>query len=101
VKSAFLTDLVNGTFGDPCLYVEIAWEGRALLFDLGVNQGLAPRRLLKVSEAFVSHAHINHFIGFDNLMRRRLAHEEPLRLFGPPELSQRVTESAFPGETAP
>lgn len=91
MKSAFLTDLVNGKFGDPCLYVEIAWEARALLFDLGANERLAPRRLLKVSDAFVSHAHINHFIGFDNLMRRRLAHAEPLRLFGPPELSQRVT----------
>jgi len=90
VNSALRANLVNGRFGDPCLYVDIVWEGRAIVFDLGANDCLAPRRLLKISDAFVSHAHLNHFIGFDNLLRRRLAHAAPLRLYGPPEMGERV-----------
>jgi ribonuclease Z len=80
---SFLPRPVNGPFGDPGLFIPFQFQRRAILFDLGDNGGLAPRDLLKVSHAFVSHTHMDHFIGFDRLLRRLLGREKDLHLFGP------------------
>jgi len=80
----FQPKLVNGPAGDPALFVELAGEGRALLFDLGRVDRLRPAELLRVSDVFVTHAHIDHFIGFDHLLRISLGHDKRLRFFGPP-----------------
>jgi len=76
--------LVNPPWGDPALYVEVLWEHRALLFDLGEVDKIRPAKLLKVSHAFVSHTHIDHFIGFDTLLRLMLNRQKALKIFGPP-----------------
>jgi ribonuclease Z len=76
--------MVNAPFDDPALYVEILWEHRALLFDLGDLGNLRPSKALKVSHAFVSHTHIDHFIGFDALLRVMLNREKILKIYGPP-----------------
>lgn len=83
MKPSFHTRLLNGPFEDPGLYIRLLREGRALLFDLGFTTNLSVRDILKVSDVFVSHAHIDHFIGFDNILRFLLKREAPLRLFGP------------------
>lgn len=83
MKPSFHTRLLNGPFEDPGLYIRLLREGRALLFDLGFTTNLSVRDVLKVSDVFVSHAHIDHFIGFDNILRILLKREKPLRLFGP------------------
>jgi ribonuclease Z len=74
---------VSGPFGDPVVYVRILRENRSLLFDLGDIGSLGPGSLLKVSDVFVTHTHIDHFIGFDILLRMCLRRPEPLRVFGP------------------
>ena len=61
--------LLNQPFGDPALYVRMANEKKALLFDLGDISCLSPGELIKVSHAFVSHTHMDHFVGFDHLVR--------------------------------
>lgn len=76
--------MLNAPFGDPALFVEVLWERRALLFDLGDFPGIRPAKLLKVSHAFVSHTHIDHFIGFDALLRLMLNREKVLKIYGPP-----------------
>lgn len=81
---AFAARLVNGPFGDPGLYIDLHWEGRSLLFDLGHNDALPAAEMLRVSHVFVSHCHIDHFIGFDRLLRLFLARDKKLHLFGPP-----------------
>ena len=63
----FLPRLVNGPFEDPALFIPFQFERRALIFDLGDISRLAPRDLLKTSHAFVTHAHMDHFIGFDTV----------------------------------
>jgi len=66
------------------LFVDCLFEHRALLFDLGDIRALPPRKLLRISHVFVSHAHMDHFIGFDWLLRILLGREKDLQLFGPP-----------------
>ena len=79
----FLPRLVNGPFEDPALFIPFQFERRALIFDLGDISRLAPRDLLKISHAFVTHAHMDHFIGFDHLLRCLLGRETDLSLYGP------------------
>jgi ribonuclease Z len=79
----FSPRLLNGPFEDPVLFISFHYERRAMLFDLGRLDRLAVRDILKLSDVFVSHTHIDHFIGFDHLLRCSLNREEKLRLYGP------------------
>jgi ribonuclease Z len=91
VKSAFLARLVNGPFGDPGLHVSLRWRGTALQLDLGRLDRMPAAELLKLTHAFVSHTHLDHFIGFDRLLRLFLARDAELSLFGPPGIIGNVT----------
>lgn len=84
MKPLLHAEFVNSPFEDPALFVEILWEHRALLFDLGEIGAFRPAKLLKISHAFVSHTHIDHFVGFDTLVRLMLNREKALKIFGPP-----------------
>ena len=87
---AFVPQLVNDPLGDPALYVGLPWERRGLLLDLGALESLSAAHILKVTEVFVSHTHVDHFIGFDHLLRVVLGRDRRLRLFGPPGLRGQV-----------
>lgn len=90
MNPSFSSYLVNDNFGDPGVYVEVRWSKRALLFDLGHNDSLGPTRLLRANDIFVSHTHMDHFIGFDAVVRVALGRGKTLRLFGPPGLIENV-----------
>lgn len=76
--------LVNEAFGDPGLYVDFRDERRALLFDLGDIAALPPRKLMRLSHVFVTHTHMDHFAGFDPLLRVLLGRKDALTLVGGP-----------------
>lgn len=82
--------LVNGRFGDPCLFVEMLHRRGALLFDLGDLAPLSARDLLRVGHIFVSHAHIDHFIGFDALLRVLVGRARTIEMVGPPGFCDRI-----------
>ncbi|QID16158.1 ribonuclease Z [Nitrogeniibacter mangrovi] len=76
--------LVNDVFGDPGLYVDVREARRALLFDLGELRPLWPRHLMRLSHVFVTHTHMDHFAGFDHLLRVILGRKPALVLTGGP-----------------
>lgn len=82
--------LVNGPWGDPALYVRIRWARRALLFDLGSLNSLPPGELLRISDVLVSHTHLDHFVGFDHLLRTVLGRDRALNIYGPPGIIDNV-----------
>ena len=90
MRPLFHPSLVNGRYGDPTVYVETLFEKRSLLFDVGEIASLAPRRIRRIDQIFVSHAHIDHFIGFDHLLRLLVGHEKSVQLFGPSGFAKRV-----------
>lgn len=75
--------LVNGRSGDPALYIETQFANRAILFDIGDIGALSPRKILRLDHVFVSHVHIDHFFGFDRLLRLLVGREKEVALYGP------------------
>ena len=90
MKSGIEPALINDPFGDPGLLVQFLLQKRALLFDLGDLSALSNGALLKVSHVFVSHTHIDHFIGFDRLLRSLFGREKTVTIFGPKNIIQNV-----------
>jgi ribonuclease Z len=90
MRHAFDARLIHDRFGDPGLYVDLALSGRALLFDLPPLVPLSPGELLKPDLVCVSHAHMDHFSGFDELLRVRFGRPETLSFLGPARLAERV-----------
>lgn len=90
MRPSFHPSLVNGRFGDPALYVEALHQRDALLFDMGDLTPLSPRDLLRVSHVFVSHTHIDHFIGFDALLRICVGRDKRIEMVGPAGFIERV-----------
>lgn len=90
MKATFRQRLLNDPFGDPCLYVRTAREKRALIFDLGDIRCLSPAELHKITDAFITHTHIDHFIGFDILLRIVLRRDVPLNIYGPSSIIKNV-----------
>ena len=83
--------LLNPPFGDPALYVKLQGEGTALLFDLGDISRVSAGLLFKITEVFISHTHIDHFVGIDHLLRLNLARDRILHLYGPPGIIVNMT----------
>jgi ribonuclease Z len=90
MKPLFHPALVNSPFGDPGLYIDFLFERRGILFDMGDLSRLPARKLLRVSHIFVSHTHLDHFIGFDQLVRVCLGRDKTLHLYGPPGFVDQV-----------
>ena len=90
MRPSFHPRLINDPFSDPGLFVPFMYQNRALMFDLGDLHNLSPRDLLKVTHIFVTHTHIDHFIGFDSLLRLLLGREKEPHIFGPPAFLAQV-----------
>ncbi|MGY4501836.1 ribonuclease Z [Bradyrhizobium sp. GM24.11] len=70
--------------------METLFEKHSLLFDVGEIASLSARKIRRVDQIFVSHAHIDHFVGFDHLLRLLVGHEKTVQLYGPAGFAERV-----------
>lgn len=83
MKPVFHHKAVNSPFDDPVVYVRVLRERMAILLDAGDLASLSQRDVQKVRHVLVTHMHIDHFVGFDMLLRILLPRTEPLFLYGP------------------
>lgn len=79
-----------GLFDDPVLYLKIRPMGRAMLFDCGRIHHLAKRVLKSIDALFVSHAHMDHFMGIDTFIRNIHVSPRTIELYGPPGIAARL-----------
>ncbi len=83
MRPIFDAMLVNRPLGDPGVLIDLKFERRAILFDIGDITALPTRKLLRVRDVFVSHTHMDHFAGFDHLLRVCLGRDAGVSLYGP------------------
>lgn len=90
MAKTFDLTFINGYAGDPAVLVHIQKTGENLLLDCGLLGSAKSRDLLKVQHLFVSHTHVDHFIGFDRLIRLNIPHGRKLHVYGPEHIIQQV-----------
>jgi ribonuclease Z len=83
IRTASEMRLLNGSTGDPVLYVDYPASHNALLFDAGDNASLPLEKLADLTAVFVTHHHVDHFIGFDRIVRATIDSDKTLSVFGP------------------
>ncbi|MCM2360015.1 MAG: MBL fold metallo-hydrolase [Geobacteraceae bacterium] len=77
----------SGLLDDPVLYLHVRPTGRACLLDCGQIHHLAKRVLRSVDALFVSHAHMDHFMGFDTFIRNNHVSPRTFDIYGPPGIA--------------
>ena len=90
MRTALDPRLVDPSGFEPGLVVDVRDERRALLFDLGEIDRLAPRLLLRATHAFVTHAHMDHFAGFDHWLATVLGRMPGMTVWGGPGFVDKV-----------
>lgn len=79
-----------GLIDDPCLIVRDRPIHASIMLDCGSLSHLAKREMKPVRAIFVSHAHMDHFMGFDTFLRQTHASPRQVELYGPPGIADRV-----------
>lgn len=82
--------LVNRKDQDPALLVEREGVGDFVLFDCGSIDRIPKSDLLRISHVFVTHTHIDHFVGFDRLLRNTLGSASTISVWGPGGITANV-----------
>ena len=80
----------SGLLDDPVLYLFVRPLGKALLFDCGQIHHLAKRVVKSVTAVFITHPHMDHFMGIDTLIRHNHVAPKTIDIFGPPGISRRM-----------
>ena len=90
MRTVFHPFLPNGPTGDPVVWIDLLDEGSSVLLDLGDLSAIPNRKLMRVDRVVVTHTHMDHFIGFDHLLRLLLRRERELVVTGPPGFCDQV-----------
>jgi ribonuclease Z len=90
MRPSFIPRLVNTELFDPIVYVCMLNEKKAIMFDCGRIEGLTNREILALDAIFVSHTHMDHFIGIDQVLRIILHREKPMHIYGPRDITSKM-----------
>lgn len=90
MKYNFIIKQVNSPFEDTAFFVRNTYKTESMLFDCGKIGALNNSEVLSISEIFISHTHIDHFYGFDRILRGTLLSGKKIRVFGPPGIIKNV-----------
>lgn len=90
IKNNFKVKQVNSPFEDTAFYIRNIYKPDGLLFDCGKIGALTNSEVLSISEILISHTHIDHFYGFDRILRGTLLSGKKFRVFGPPGIIKNV-----------
>ncbi len=82
--------LLNGSTGDPVLFIDYPGKDDAFLFDAGDLTRLGDDRLADLRAVFITHHHMDHFVGFDRILRANLDRDKVLPIVGPADTIRRV-----------
>ncbi len=82
--------LINEKYDDPGIVIEIETLGEYILFDIGNIHRLDRHLLRKITKIFITHTHMDHFIGFDYLLRNKLGKPHTVDIFGISPLADNV-----------
>jgi Metal-dependent hydrolases of the beta-lactamase superfamily III len=82
--------LINEKYEDPGIVIEIPELQDFILFDVGNIYKLDRDLIKKINKIFITHTHMDHFIGFDFLLRSKLGRSQTVEMFGIDPLSYNV-----------
>ncbi len=78
-----------GLLDDPLLLLRTRPNGRHLLFDCGQIHHLAKRTFTNLDAVFISHAHMDHWMGIDAVVRQLIAAGKTVDIYGGPGLADK------------
>lgn len=83
MKNNYFIKKVNSPFEDTVFFIRNIYKKKAMLLDCGRIGNLNNTEILSISDIFVSHTHIDHFYGFDRILRTFLRSDKTLKIYGP------------------
>lgn len=83
MRTNFIIKHINSPFEDSVFFVRNIYKKSAFLLDCGRLGNIANSEVLSITDVFVSHTHIDHFYGFDRLIRTFIRADKTLRFYGP------------------
>jgi len=82
--------LINEKYEDPGIVIELDGLGEYILFDVGSIHKLDRNLIRKITKVFITHTHLDHFIGFDLLLRNKLGKPHIVEIFGIQPLADNI-----------
>ena len=79
-----------GLVDDPLLLLRTRPNGRHLMFDCGQIHHLAKRTFTNLDAIFISHAHMDHWMGIDSVVRQLIAAGKTVDIYGGPGLADKL-----------
>ena len=81
----------SGLLDDPVMFINVRPTGRGILLDCGQLHHLAKRVLRSIDALFISHAHMDHLMGFDYFLRHVHVAPRTIAVYGPPGIVERIS----------
>lgn len=79
----------SGLLDDPILLLRTRPNSRHFMFDCGQVHHLAKRTFTHLDAIFISHAHMDHWMGIDSVVRQLIAAGKTVDIYGGPGIADK------------